>query len=67
MLNNIEAERARANMTKTELSKYLGISLPTYAAYLNETRSVPSGMLVAMAEKFNCSVDYLLGRKERNE
>ena len=61
MRMNIEAERGRKGLTKTQLSQELGISLSTYSAYL-KGGSIPSDKLVQMADLFNCSVDYLLER-----
>lgn len=63
MFLNIEAERSRNRMTKTELSNKLGISLNTYNAYING-RAIPSGILAEMADMFDCSIDYLLGRTQ---
>lgn len=59
---NIEAERARAQLTKTELARALGITTKTYMAYVQGKRAVPSDKLVEMADMFNCTTDYLLGR-----
>lgn len=56
---NIEAERSRLGMTKTELSKRLGITLETYKRYINGN-PIPSDKLLAMKSMFNCSIDYLL-------
>jgi DNA-binding XRE family transcriptional regulator len=63
MLNNIEAERGRMRLTKEALAKRLGITSKTYNGYINGTQ-VPSGVLISMADLFNCSVDYLLGLTE---
>lgn len=60
MRMNIEAERARAGMTKNELSEKLGISQKTYGKYVNGS-PISSDVLEKMSELFNCSVDYLLG------
>lgn len=57
---NIEAERGRAQMTKESLSRELGITSRTYWNYLTGA-PIPSDKLVAMAQMFGCSTDYLLG------
>lgn len=58
---NIEAERARKNMTIEELAKEIGIARRTYYHY--QTRGkIPASKLIAMAELFDCTIDYLLGR-----
>ena len=58
---NIEAERSRAGLTKTELSKKIGVSLTTYANYINGG-SIPSKKLLIMADMFGVTTDYLLER-----
>lgn len=64
MLVNIEAERARLQLTKSGISKRLGITVATYNNYLNGIRSIPSAILLKMADMFGCSTDYLLGLSE---
>lgn len=58
---NIEAERARMQLTKEELAKRLGISQRTYVSYVRGTTPIPSDTLMAMMALFHCSADYLLG------
>lgn len=61
MRMNIEAERGRHGLTKTELSDKLDISINTYNSYLKGA-AIPSSKLVMMADMFDVSCDYLLGR-----
>ena len=61
MNRNIEAERARMQLTKEDLSKQLGISSKTYLSYIRGETPIPSNVLVTMAGLFKCSTDYLLG------
>lgn len=63
---NIEAERVRNQLTKTELSERLGISLKTYAGYINGNVPIPSNVLLDLATLFCCTTDYLLGRNVPN-
>ena len=60
MYCNIEAERARMNLSQDELVKRLGISRKTYYTW-QMTGKIPSTKLIAMSRLFNCSTDYLLG------
>lgn len=60
MRNNIEAERGRIGLSKEAISKKLQITSKTYTGYVSG-RPIPSNILVAMSELFNCRVDYLLG------
>lgn len=58
---NIEAERARRQMTKETLSKSLGITTKTYNNYIKGDTPIPSNVLLDMASMFGCTTDYLLG------
>lgn len=59
---NIEAERARKQLTKEALSSTLGITSKTYMKYIRGETPIPSDTLLDMANLFQCSTDYLLGR-----
>lgn len=63
---NIEAERARKQMTKTDMAKALNISPKTYQFYVNGDRAIPSDKLLEMADLFGCTTDYLLGRNQQS-
>lgn len=57
---NIEAERARMQMTKTDMCRALGITDKTYRAYINGER-IPSDKLEQLRAMTGKSIDYLLG------
>ncbi len=59
---NIEAERARAQMPKATLAQSIGVTVDTMRNWQNDRTEIPVSKLVAMAEIFNVSTDYLLGR-----
>lgn len=58
---NIEAERARIGMSREGLAEELGVTRKTVFNWM-ESGNIPLGKLVAMADLFGCSIDYLLGR-----
>ena len=60
MRNNIEAERARKGLSKTGLSRMLGISLKTYYNWLNENTDIPGTKLMKMASIFGVTMEYLM-------
>lgn len=60
MLNNIEAERARHNLSRTEIAKKLNITPNTYRRWINEEANIPSSALIKMSKMFKVSIDYLL-------
>lgn len=61
MRMNIEAERSRRGLTKSQMSKAIGVSVNTYSSYLKGS-AIPSDKLTMMADLFGVSCDYLLGR-----
>lgn len=62
----LKAERERLGKDKRELAQELGFGLGNYSSY--ENKSVPGvDRLLALAEYFGCSLDYLLGRTEIRE
>lgn len=67
VFNNIEAERARAGISKEVLAESVGISVKTYYNWLKGINPIPSNALLKMADIFGVSVDYLLGRDKAKE
>lgn len=60
---NIDAERARNGMSQETLAARLGVTRKTLYNWRNRG-SIPQSALLKMSEIFNCSIDYLLARKE---
>lgn len=58
---NIDAERARLDITLEEFSKQLGVSRKTVYNWMN-SGNIPQWALVKMSELFSKPIDYLLGR-----
>ncbi len=58
---NIEAERARLGITKSELSNQIGVTPKTLTNWQNGKTPIPTAALIAMRKLFNCTIDYLLG------
>lgn len=57
---NIEAERGRLQMTKTDMCNTLGVTLKTYNGYIRGSM-IPSTVLEQLREMTGQSIDYLLG------
>ncbi len=60
-LKNLRLEK-HLNMKQT--AQRLGIPYTTYVGYEKNEREPNSEVLIALADFFNCSVDYLVGRSE---
>ena len=59
---NINAERARRGLSTTQLAKMLGVTRKTVYNWISKG-DIPQSKLEKMASFFDCSIDYLLGRK----
>ena len=59
---NIEAERGRLQMTKTDMCNELGVTLKTYNGYIRGSTSDILEKLRCMTGK---TIDYLLGFEEK--
>lgn len=53
--------REDADVTQTTLAKHLHIKQNTYSQYENGQRQIPIELLVALAEFYNTSIDYIVG------
>jgi len=54
--------RRKINVTQIETARYLGIDLRTYTRYESGERFPSITTLTKMADLFDVSTDYLLGR-----
>ena len=62
MYPNIEAERIRMGLSQTEIISCLGYKeRKTYYNWL-ESGNIRVSVLMEMADLFDCSIEYLLGR-----
>ena len=53
------------DLTQRQLAAMLGISQPQYNRYEQGYRDIPTDLLLKLAEIFNTSTDYILGRTNR--
>ncbi len=56
--------RLENGLKRSELARKLNLPQSTIANYENETRQAPYNILITLAEFFEVSVDYLLGRTD---
>jgi transcriptional regulator with XRE-family HTH domain len=59
---NIEAERARNGMTKASMAKAIDVTPDTVTNWQLARTEIPASKIVALADLFNVTTDYLLGR-----
>ena len=55
--------REEKELSQTEIAKKLGVSQQTYSRYESHTTEIPLKLLIALAEFYDTSTDYLLGIK----
>ncbi len=53
------------DLTQSELGKKLNIPQRTYAYYESGERTIPPEILIALADFYNTSIDYILGRTDK--
>lgn len=61
-MNRLKYLREEKGKTQNDIAKYLGITAPAYTMIENEQRRLTSKMLEKLAEYFDVSTDYILGR-----
>ena len=66
-ITRIRNLREDLDLKQEELAKALGISQRAYSHYENETRKIPLDIIIALADYYDCSIDYLVGRTKKKE
>ena len=64
---NIRSLRIDNGYTQKQIAEYLGISQNTYSQYEIGVLNYPVDALMKLADFYNVSVDYLLGRTNKKE
>ncbi|OTP12509.1 hypothetical protein A5844_000742 [Enterococcus sp. 10A9_DIV0425] len=60
----LKSLRADSNRTQQQVADFLGITRAAYSHFENGRNEPDAETIVKLAELFNVSTDYLLGRKE---
>ena len=63
----IQDLRTDADLSQKQLSEILHISQRSYSHYETGSRNIPVEMLIRLANYYNISVDYLVGRTDKKE
>lgn len=64
MYHRLRALREDRDLNQTEVARLLHVSQTTYSRYESGALDIPSATLIALAEFYRVSVDYLLGLTE---
>lgn len=62
---NLKRLRKQNKLSQTEAAKIFGISQTTYSDYERDIHEPPYKTLVQIADYFNTSTDFLLGRYDK--
>ena len=61
MYRRLRDLREDADVTQSQVAKYLGMSQTGYSKYETGENDIPTQILIALARFYHTSVDYLLG------
>lgn len=67
MYKRLRDLRENKNLTQTELSKILYCSQRVYSNYELGDIDIPTAVLIRLADYYDVSVDYILGRTNNPE
>lgn len=63
----IQDLRVDNDLTIKTISEYLGLHRDVYARYEKGIRDFPIDILIKLANFYDCSIDYLIGRTDKKE
>lgn len=63
----IQDLRTDSDLSQKQIGEILHISQRTYSHYETGSRDIPVEMLIRIADYFNTSLDYLVGRSDQKE
>ena len=55
------------DMTQQQVSEYLNMKQPQYNRYEKGYRDIPSDVLIALADLYNTTTDYILERTDNSK
>lgn len=67
MYERIRNLREDMDLTQTQVAEVLHCSQRTYSYYESGGHDIPTTTLVILADFYNVSIDYLLGRTDKKE
>ncbi|MBR4882190.1 MAG: helix-turn-helix transcriptional regulator [Clostridia bacterium] len=67
LYRRIKELREDHDLTQTQLGEILSCSQRVYSDYERGVLDIPTDILIGMADYYNVSVDYILGRTDKKE
>lgn len=65
MYRRIRDLREDHDMTQKQIAQLLGMSQTGYSKYETGENDIPTAVLIQLADFYNTTIDYLLGRTDR--
>ena len=65
MYRRIREMREDLDLTQTQIAEMLNMSQTGYSKYETGENDIPTRVLIALADYYDTSVDYLLGRVDK--
>lgn len=65
--DRIRALREDNDLTQLSIANHLNIAQNTYSQYESRKREIPLSILIKLADFYNCSLDFLVGRTDKKE
>lgn len=66
-IKRIKNMREDSDLSQESIAKILNISQRAYSYYETGEHNIPLNILCCLADYYECSVDYLLGRTDKKE
>ncbi len=63
-MNRLKILREEKQLLQSDIGKLLGVTSNAVGYYENEKRDIPTEYVIKLAEFFNVSTDYLLGKSD---
>ena len=63
-MNRLKELRKSKGLLQREVALNIGVSTQSYGYYENGINKPDPDMLIRLADFFNCSIDYLVGRED---
>ncbi len=63
-MNRLRELRKNRGLTQKDVASNIGVSPQSYGYYENEINHPDPQTLINLADFFNCTIDYLLGRED---
>ena len=55
------------DLSQKDIAKYLNVKQSTYSRYELNDRNIPIDIVIKLADYYNTSVDYLIGRTDEKK